>query len=190
MFFDVNWSFRVLWIVLTKAVFSRKANRDFVGLYETIFVVLPMDIDLNLHMNNARYLRECDFGRIDFWITSGMMSMMRKHNCGVTIAASSARYRKSLQLFQKVYLKTRVIAWDETAFYLEQNFHDEDGFLYAVVLTKNSVVQANKNERFVSPAELVQSLAGWKMLSPTIPHDLQYWIQYNSASSAKIKNAL
>lgn len=119
-----------------------------------------------------------------------MMHVMRKSNCGVTIAASTVRYRRSLELFQKVFLRTRVLAWDEKAFYLEQRFITEDGFVYAVVLTKNTVIQANKKERFVSPGELVQLLSGWNMQSPTLSHDLHLWIQYNSASSAMMKNAL
>ena len=119
-----------------------------------------------------------------------MMHVMRKNNCGVTIAASTVRYRRSLELFQKVILRTRVLAWDENAFYLEQRFTTEDGFVYAIVLTKNTVIQANKKERFVSPGELVQLLSGWSMQSPTLPHDLHLWIQYNSASSAMMKNAL
>ena len=71
-----------------------------------------------------------------------MMQVMRKSNCGVTIAASTVRYRRSLELFQKVVLRTRVLAWDESAFYLEQRFIREDGFVYAIVLTKNTVIQA------------------------------------------------
>jgi len=118
-----------------------------------------------------------------------MMHVMRKSNCGVTIAASTVRYRRSLELFQKVILRTRVLAWDESAFYLEQRFITEDGFVHAIVLTKNTVIQANKKERFVSPRELVQLLSGWNMQSPILSHDLHLWIQYNSASSAMMKNA-
>lgn len=106
------------------------------------------------------------------------------------LTAASVRYRRSLELFQKVFLKTRVIAWDESAFYLEQQFMGEDGFVYAVALTKNTVIQGNKRDRLVSPAELVQQLTGWNAPSPSIPHNLQLWIQYNSASSAMLKNAL
>ena len=54
MFFDVNWSLRVTWIVLKKLIFGGKANRSFLETFETTFVVLPSDMDLNLHMNNAR----------------------------------------------------------------------------------------------------------------------------------------
>ena len=54
MFFDVNWSLRVTWIVLKKLISGRKANHDFLEVSETSFIVLPSDMDLNLHMNNAR----------------------------------------------------------------------------------------------------------------------------------------
>ncbi|XP_068702368.1 protein THEM6-like [Montipora foliosa] len=190
MFFDVNWSLRVTWIVLKKIIFDRKPNHYFLDRCDTNFVVLPSDVDLNLHMNNARYLRECDFGRINFWITSGMMNVMRKNKCCVTIAASSVRYRRSLELFQKVVLTTRVLAWDETAFYLEQRFSDFGGFVYAVVITKNTLVQGSKAERRNSPSELVQLLTGWNVQSPTIPQDLHLWIQFNQTSSTMLKNAL
>ena len=116
--------------------------------------------------------------------------MMRKSKCGVTIATASVRYRRSLELFQKVFLKTRVLAWDDSAFYLEQRFTGGDGFVYAIALTKNKVIQGNEKERFVSPGELVQQLSGWNVQSPPLPHDLHLWIQYNSASSAMMKNAL
>lgn len=135
-----------------------------------------------------RYLRECDFGRMDLWIKSGMFNVARKNKCRVTIAASCVRYRRSLELFQNVLLKTRVLAWDEKAFYLEQRFSDEDGFVYATVLTKNQVIQRQK-EHFVSPADLVHLLTGESVQSPSLSQDLDLWIQYNSASSAMMKNA-
>lgn len=54
MFFDVNWSLRVTWIVLKKIILGRKASQGFLDSSVTSFVVLPPDVDLNLHMNNAR----------------------------------------------------------------------------------------------------------------------------------------
>lgn len=54
MFFDVNWSLRVTWIVLKKLIFGRKVSHSFLDVSETTFIVLPSDMDLNLHMNNAR----------------------------------------------------------------------------------------------------------------------------------------
>jgi len=37
----------------------------------TPFRVLPNDLDVNRHMNNARYLAFCDLGRLDLMIRSG-----------------------------------------------------------------------------------------------------------------------
>jgi hypothetical protein len=39
------------------------------------FCVLLNDLDLNLHMNNGRYLSVCDLGKIDVMIRSGTASI-------------------------------------------------------------------------------------------------------------------
>ena len=55
MFFDVNWSLRVAWMVVKKGLLYRKTlNSNFLDVYDTTFIVLPADMDLNMHMNNAR----------------------------------------------------------------------------------------------------------------------------------------
>lgn len=46
-----------------------------------------------------RYFCECDFGRINFWIISGMMNVMRKNKCCVIIVVLSVRYRRLLEFF-------------------------------------------------------------------------------------------
>ena len=55
MFFDVNWSLRVAWMVVKKGLLFRKTlNSNFLDVSDTTFIVLPADMDLNMHMNNAR----------------------------------------------------------------------------------------------------------------------------------------
>ena len=54
MFFDLNGILRVTWMILKELIFSRRATRNFLDVSETSFIVLPSDMDLNLHMNNAR----------------------------------------------------------------------------------------------------------------------------------------
>lgn len=54
MFFDVNWSFCVIWIVLKKVVFSRGLNYNFFDVFELIFIVFLLDMDFNFYMNNVR----------------------------------------------------------------------------------------------------------------------------------------
>ena len=55
MFFDVNWSLRVAWMIVTKGLLYRKTiNSNFLDVSDTTFIVLPSDMDLNMHINNAR----------------------------------------------------------------------------------------------------------------------------------------
>ena len=55
MFFDVNWSLRVAWMIVKKGLLYRKTiNSNFLDVSDTTFIVLPSDMDLNMHMNNAR----------------------------------------------------------------------------------------------------------------------------------------
>jgi len=55
MFFDVNWSLRVAWMIVKKGLLYRKTiNSNFLDVFDTTFIVLPADMDLNMHMNNAR----------------------------------------------------------------------------------------------------------------------------------------
>jgi acyl-CoA thioesterase FadM len=42
--------------------------------------VLPNDIDINLHMNNGRYLTICDLTRVDMFIRTGLAKTMLQEN--------------------------------------------------------------------------------------------------------------
>ena len=55
IFFDVNGCIRVAWIALKKRFpFLRGETDGFLEASEMTFFVLPSDVDLHLHMNNAR----------------------------------------------------------------------------------------------------------------------------------------
>ena len=66
------------------------------------------DLDFFGHMNNGRYLRECDFGRYELWMETGVFDAIKSLGGSVTLGASTIRYRKSLQLFDTFYVKTKV----------------------------------------------------------------------------------
>ncbi|XP_054981142.1 protein THEM6 isoform X2 [Sorex araneus] len=62
--------------------------------------VLPSDLDLLLHMNNARYLREADVARAAHLARCGVLGALRELGAHAVLAASCARYRRSLRLFE------------------------------------------------------------------------------------------
>jgi YbgC/YbaW family acyl-CoA thioester hydrolase len=84
--------------------------------------VMPNDLDINLHMNNGRYLTICDLTRIDFFIRTGLMRTMRKHKWMPLVAEHTMEYRKSLKLFESFKVSMELTHWDEKFFYMTHLF--------------------------------------------------------------------
>ncbi|EDO34696.1 predicted protein, partial [Nematostella vectensis] len=137
MFFDVGYSLRVVWLWVKMRMMNYRV--DLMDKSVMTFHVLPSDLDVFLHMNNSRYLRALDFARYEHFLGSGMSSVLRKHKCRFILAATTIRYRRSLELFQKIKLTTKIVYWDDRAFYFEHHFIDEEGFVSAVAFSKVAV---------------------------------------------------
>lgn len=72
-------------------------------------ICLTSDIDVLLyHMNNARYLREVDFARIDFYQRTGLLSHIRAKGGGVVQGAATVRYRRFIRPFTVFRIDSRV----------------------------------------------------------------------------------
>lgn len=81
--------------------------------------VLPTDIDLLRHLNNGRYLSLFDLGRWDLLTRAGLMDAMTKKGWYAVVAAETITFRRSLELWQRFDLETRLIGHDDRAVYLE-----------------------------------------------------------------------
>ncbi|KDO29674.1 hypothetical protein SPRG_05626 [Saprolegnia parasitica CBS 223.65] len=163
----------------------RKPRTDLVDTYIRHGRVSLGDIDRNGHCNNARYLRECGFGRRDFWRANGVWALLRAESGNLVVGAQTVRYRRELSLGQAFSLETRVLAWDDQAFYVEQRFvtRCEDGkqdFVHAIVYVKNNVLGR------LRPSDLVAMVAPG-LSPPPIPDEVQLWIESNAASSAALR---
>lgn len=153
-------------------------------------VVLPSDIDLHMHMNNSKYLREMDFGRTKLYLDSGLRNMANINVAATLVAAISIRYRKSFQLWQRFSLSTKMVHWDDKAVYLEQRFVGSDGFTYAVAMVK--MVMKSKRGR-ISPVDAIKMMAakeGGQVKCPPITPEFECWIESLEKSSESMKNEL
>lgn len=115
----MNLLFRLFWIFL-RARWQPKS-----GLLQPCqipFIVLPFDLDALFHMNNGRYFSIMDLGRVDLFVRSGLFDAVRKAGYGVTIAAETVQFRRSLRPFQRFILESRILGWDEKSFFIEQRF--------------------------------------------------------------------
>ena len=84
--------------------------------------VLPNDLDINLHMNNGRYLTICDLNRVDLFIRSGLMKAMFKRGWIPVIAEHTMTYKRPLNLLQRYEVKLEVTHHDEKYFYMKHTF--------------------------------------------------------------------
>ncbi|XP_051989948.1 protein THEM6-like [Xyrauchen texanus] len=143
--------------------------------------VLLHDLDYMCHMNNARYLRECDFARLAHCTRNGLFMAARELNATMVVGASTIRYRRSLALGEAFELRTRIMSWDEKSFYLEQRFVSKsDGFISAVMLCRQNVIRS-------TPEKILDFLCKKRVECPDIPEDLQHWIRFITASSQALR---
>ena len=107
--------------------------------------VLPNDIDINLHMNNGRYLTICDLTRVDMFIRTGLAKTMIKEKWIPVISEHTMKYKKALKVFQKYTIKMEITGWDEKSFKMLHTFiADErvvaEGTSCGVILSKSGVI--------------------------------------------------
>ncbi|KAJ8297719.1 hypothetical protein KUTeg_024250 [Tegillarca granosa] len=144
---------------------------------------MTTDLDLMVHMNNSRYLRECDFARQQFFLERRLGRAMKQLNVRVMNAGNNIRYRKSIE-FLDVYkiktkvgkIKTKILYWDDRAIYLEQQIvRNKDDFICAVNICKMCVIGctpqtllSKDHENVKTPApstELAKLLESWQLSS-------------------------
>ncbi len=139
---------------------------------ETNFTVLPGDLDLNIHMNNARYFAWMDLGRLDLMQRSGLLKKLRKRKWFPVVADEMISFGKSLDLFQKVTLTTKIHGWDDKYFYLEQKFRINHK-TYAGALVKSRILSKDKA---LFTKEIFEAME-LNLESPSMEEWLKLWKQ-------------
>lgn len=148
----MNHLFRFAWLLLTSPFRGRGGIFAPVRTYMRVW---PTDLDPLLHMNNGVYLSLMDLGRIDLLARSGSWQRIRRAGIYPVVVSEAIRFRKSLTPFQKFYIRTHLVGWDERYFFLRQKFivPSYDGEeLYASAVIKGRFLK--KGGVKVSPDEL------------------------------------
>ena len=113
----MNLWLRLLW-VWVRAVCGARLDIPF-GISKIDMIVLPNDLDVNLHMNNGRYLTLMDLGRLDLFIRSGLMGALKGTGWIPVLSAAKVRFRREMRLWQRFRIETRIVYWAETSFVME-----------------------------------------------------------------------
>jgi len=92
--------------------------------------VWPTDVDVALHINNGVYFSLMDLGRIDLMLRAGAWQRMLRRRWSMVVAMETITFRKSLKLWQRYSMETRIAGMDGRAMYFEQRMVC-DGEIYA-----------------------------------------------------------
>ena len=79
---------------------------------------LPTDIDFLGHMNNGRYGSLFDLGRFDLLVRTGMWDLVNEKGWYAVVASQSVSFRKSLQLWQRFTVESRLIGHDDKSVFV------------------------------------------------------------------------
>jgi acyl-CoA thioesterase FadM len=143
--------------------------------------VWPHDIDFNLHLNNARFLSVMDYGRVHLLARGGVLKPILKARWAPVVGAIWITYRRSLPLWARYQLATRLVGWDNRWFYMEQIFTGPEG-LVAVGWVKGALLEKSTT---VTP-QRVMDLVHPGIVSPPMPESIQ---TLNSLTRDKLQNA-
>lgn len=100
----------------------RKPDLDHYEVARTNFITLPTDLDINRHMNNGVYFSIMDVARFDMLVRNGVWAIMRERGWYPVVASETITFRKSLNLWQRFTIESRILGFDEKAVYVEQRF--------------------------------------------------------------------
>ncbi len=137
------------------------------------FRVWPNDLDVNVHMNNGRFLSVMDLGRFDLTFRTGLGKAMLRNRWQPLVGGVTIRYRRSLDPFEAYELHTRLLGWDAKWFFLEQRFMKRGG-----VLAAEGVVRAlfRGREGNVPVAEVLRQM-GYAGPDLEAPEAIRQWAE-------------
>jgi acyl-CoA thioesterase FadM len=175
----------LLWRLLMTIVRAWRAPRS--AMTDELVLrlrVAPGDLDLNLHMNNGRYLALMDLGRLDLALRGGLFRPAWQGRWRPVLGSATIRFRRSLRPFQRFELRTRLLCWDHRWFVFEQRF-EADGELYAVALARGLFTSAQGT---VAPAQTLAAV-GITTPSPAPPGYVIEWARADADAWAAAATA-
>jgi len=162
--------FRLFWLIVTQ---SRRSRCALFGPCDTHFRVLPNDLDVLGHVNNGVYLTMMDLARTDLLLRSDTFHAVRNNGWYPVLAGETIRFKRSLKLGQRFFIRTKVVGWDTQSVYLEQLFIRNNEFIARAVVDARFL---SKKGGKVTPQELLEFLQ-IDPETPSMPEWVQLWIE-------------
>jgi acyl-CoA thioesterase FadM len=171
----------VIWRTLltiwhAKAMLRRRGPIDAASVGRVRLTTLPTDIDMFRHMNNGRYASLFDLGRFDLLVRTGMWEVFRDRQWYPVVASETITFRKSLELWQRFTVESRLLSHDDKSVYLMHRAVVK-GEVYAEMIVRARFLR--RSGGIVPLEELFEALGSPDTLPP-----LQPWVTEWAAASA------
>ena len=153
----MNLFIRLLWVIFR--AYKRNLITPENLQNEISTIVMPNDLDLNLHMNNGRYMTFCDFNRVDLFVRSGLAKLMFKNGWAPIVAHHTMSYLKPLAIFDRVKVTMEITHWDERYFYSNHVLYKR-GNKIAEGTSKSLVI--SKKEGRLAPSDIVEHVKAYQ----------------------------
>lgn len=140
------------------------------------FRVLPNDCDINLHMNNGRYLSFMDLGRVHLMRQSRLLGHIVRNRWMPVLTGAEINFIRPLAPFQRFDLVTRIATWDDKYFYMEQRFESK-GALCAHSFVKGLFL--GRDGRKIASDKVITAI-GWDSDPPEMAEELKIWTELGS----------
>lgn len=152
-----------------------KTKVDVFETTEKRFRVMPWDLDLLGHMNNGTYLQVADVARVGWMNQTGILRLIVKNKWGAILGGNIIHYRKSLTLFEKYKVRTKLLGWHDKWVFLEHRFVDHRDRLVCSCLSR-AALRDRKAKKWVSIQELSLDILGRHQL-PELPEKVVRWLE-------------
>ena len=160
-----------------RTLFERKLSTQ--DTCDQWFRVWPFDMDAFGHMNNGRYRQIMDVaGWLAGWLLrTGTISALFRQCWKVTLGGNMTQFRRSLRLFAKYRVVSRLVCWDDRWFYLEHTFYNRYGAQLAVGVSRAAFRDANG---WVSTKD-VMAVVDPGVYSGEMPGFMREWLRIERA---------
>lgn len=159
---------RTLWVFLLRGGLPKASAFDET---EITMRVLPVDLDLLMHVNNGVYFSYMDFGRWDMIFRNGSYDAAKKNGWYSVVAGETIKFKRSLKLWDKFTLRTRIIGHDDKYFFIEQKFLMKDQEMAKGLVKVRFLKRAGGT---VSASEVLRALDIGENRAAELSHD---WAQ-------------
>ena len=165
----MNLWWRLLWELVSWRTRSKLHWSD-VGIRS--FRVWPSDLDVFQHMNNAQFFSLMDISRYDLALRSNTWQLWKKLGWYPVVVAETITFRKSLLPWQKFQIESKVVGWDDLAFYFECRF-TAGGEIYATAHIRVRFLKRTRG--IVTVAEVLAADPSWEAHEPEMPQWVHDW---------------